>query len=197
MKRISQAGRILLLGFGLTVLLNCGRSPSGPELPASRLVSAPAPKPSPKLHSGGVFGVTYRGVSVPSAAPNDDGPYVSRAADLDEGRELPRTTEATDITIVVNARNLKVTLSTASGVRSAEIGHAVNHPSECADVLANATEPMKVANRQAPTGYACLQTNEGRLCEFQVLSVFKRPVKPDKPDELDIFVTVEYRTAEK
>ena len=191
---------LLLISFGLAIPLNCNPSypPPGPEVVASGnpLISTQNRQP-PKLHSGGTFFVTYRGVSVPPAVPGDDGPYVFRAADLDEGTELPRTTEATDITVVVNARTLRVSLGTEAGVRAVEMGHAVNHPSECAEILDEAKEPLKLANRQAPTGYMCLLTNEGRLCEFRVLYVSNRPVKPDRPNDQDVFVMVEYRTAEK
>jgi len=197
-KRTRHAG-LLLISFGLAILLNGNPShmPSGPETVALGNPLTSTQNRPPKLHSGGTFFVTYRGVSVPPAVPGDDGPYVFRAADLDEGSELPRTTEATDITVVVNARTLRVSLGTETGVRAVEMGHAVNHPPECANILDEAKEPLKLANRQAPTGYMCLLTNEGRLCEFRVLYVRDRSVKPDRPNEQDIFVMMEYRTAEK
>jgi hypothetical protein len=191
---------LLLISFGLALQLICNpsHSHSSSEVLAAGnpLTSTPNRRP-PKLHSGGTFFVTYQGVSVPPAGPGEDGPYVFRAADLDEGTELPRTTEATDITVVVNARTLRVSLGTEAGVRAVEMGHALNHPSECAEILDEAKEPLKLANRQAPTGYMCLLTNEGRLCEFRVLYVRSRPVRPDRPNDQDVFVMLEYRTAEK
>ena len=173
----------------------CGASNSDRPSPA------PVTQPSgaavtPTVHSQGTFMVKYEGVHVPASRPNEDGPYVTAAVDLDEGTRLRKTTEATDLHLWVHARNLRVSLSTPRGVRAVEAGVTPAGFETCFGLLWNGEAQLRVSNQAAPTQYVCLQTVEGRPSVFRVLSVVEQPANPPAAGFISIVVTLEHTTWE-
>src|SRR2546423_3219883 len=110
---VRARGLILFLAASLTALLSCGSPAPGPvtNIPNDQTPSPTPTAQEPRLHASGTIAVKYEGVDLPPPEPNTSGPSVFRAVDLDEGKMLPATTDATDVTLVVDARLMRVALS--------------------------------------------------------------------------------------
>ncbi len=183
---------VLLLG--VAAISGCGGGQIRQD-PIPQTTSTPTVQ-EPRIHSSGTIMVRYEGVEVPHQpqAPNEDGPYVFRSIDLDEGKQLSGSTPAMDLSAAVNARSLTVSLSPASGLRAVDAGKSAMDSTQCQSALSNAQGPLNFVGRQAPTSYVCLKTNEGRLCRLRVLKVAPEPEK--QPAFMTITATFEYTTWE-
>jgi hypothetical protein len=144
------------------------------------------------LHSSGTLQVLYEGVSLPPAKPGEDGPYVSKLVDLDQGVVLPKTEITSDLNIVVNARTMSVGLSAETG-NAADAGPNDPGVVNCEGLLSSAQKHATISNQSAPTNYVCLRTGEGRLSTVRVLTITEQPTQPEL---VNVLLTVEYRTFE-
>jgi len=180
-----------LLGMSVVMFFGCFTDTALGQQDQS-LKEARAKKPTPGIHSKGTFAVVYGGVLIDEAKPNEDGPYVFRAIDLDDGKELPRSLPTTDASIVVNGRTLGVRLE-GYGNKSVDVGPARANFWRCRDTLPGAKDAPLISMRAAPTNYACVQTSEGRVSLFRVLTVDKTFLQPRF---FKIIANVEYTTWE-
>ena len=136
------------------------------------------PATNSTLHSSGTLQVLYEGVSLPPAKPGEDGPYVFRNVELDQGAVLPKSDITSDLGVAVNARTLAVDLSAATG-NAVDAGPNDPGTANCASALSGAEKHSGVSSQSVPTNYVCLRTGEGRLSIVRVLTITEQPSQPE------------------
>ena len=178
--------------------LGCNKHQPAPKMqnsssvPSAQNTDVPPQPANRALHSSGTLQVLYEGVSVPPAKPNEDGPYVFRNVDLDQGVVLSKTEISSDLEVVVNARTLTVGLSSSTG-NATNVGSNDPGAAGCDSSLSHAERKATISNQSAPTNYICLRTGEGRLSVVRVLTITEQPTQPQ---QVNVLLTLEYRTFE-
>jgi len=165
-----------------------------PPQPSPQTPAAP-PVVQATVHSRGTFPVVFEGVLIDAPKPNESGPYVFASVDLDEGSRLPGAGAAQDLGLGVDARTLRVGLSTPNGLRGLSSGAGEPSADQCISGLAASQQALNVSNQAAPSEYFCVQTAQGRTSMFRVLNVSIQP--ETSPRFFRITATFEHTTWDK
>lgn len=153
----------------------------------------PIPIPTPTstkalIYSNGTGTVFFEGVNVPPPKQNETGPFVFRNIDLEKGQDTSGTPG--DIELSLNARTKDIFIKAN---RFVNIGAKPTNYEGCQKFLLSeqATEPN---GQITPTDYVCVQTDEGRISLFHVLSV---GTQAKGNDFVDITLKFDYTTWKK
>lgn len=148
----------------------------------------PPPITSPAIYSRGTKTTQFEGVYIPPSQSNQDGPYVFRNLDLDQG--VDTSSPQGDVSLTVDARNRVVwfTASRATRLGSSQVTHG-----NCESRLNSNRSEVTVESSQFPSDYICLNTDGGRISAFRLVSINR---SGGGSDSYTVSVSFEYTTWE-